>query len=73
MAKDRALDRHLTGNYPYRPTPSDLLQRLDDAVGEGRRSKAISLLLAGVLDRRPIQSPEELHAEVDKLGQGDGE
>lgn len=58
MAKDRALDRHRTSNYPYRPDPPDLLERLDERIGVGRRSKAISGLLSRWLAGEPMPGPD---------------
>lgn len=72
MAQDRSLDRHRTVNYPYRPVPSDLLERLDAAVGEGKRSAVLSRLLAAFLDGKPMPTVGEVLAESDKAGQHHG-
>lgn len=72
MAKDRSLDRHLNPGYLYRPVPSDLLKRLDDCVGEGRRAIVISWLIAAFLDGRPMLTVREKLEELDNSGQGRG-
>ena len=59
-------DRHRTGNYPYRPDPSDLLKKLDEKVGEGRRSFIISRLLARFLAEEPMPTEGEMAEEWDK-------
>jgi len=67
-----AKDRHLTRGYIYRPQPSDLLKQVDDKVGTGRRSKAISLLLGRFLAGRPMPTVAEAVEELDKWGQDHG-
>ena len=72
MAQDRSLDRHRTTNYPYRPEPADLLQRLDAVLEPGRRSWVISRLLSAFLDGRPMPTVGDLLEELDNLGQDRG-
>jgi hypothetical protein len=72
MAKDRALDRHQTGNYPYRPTPPDLLERLDEQVGTGRRSEVLSALLAAYLDGGPMPPRPWLSSKSGDTGHESG-
>jgi hypothetical protein len=59
-------DRHSTGNYPYRPDPPDLLKRLDEAVGAGRRSFVISRLLSRFLAEERMPTEGEMAEEWDK-------
>jgi hypothetical protein len=73
MAQDRALDRHRTTNYPYRPTPPDLLERLDARVGTGRRSEVLSDLLARYLDGRAMPARPWRSGKPGKAGQGNEE
>ena len=61
-----ASDRHEFSNYPYRPDPPDLLKRLDDTVGVGRRSFVISRLLARFLAEEPMPTEGEMAEEWDK-------
>lgn len=69
MAQDRALDRHRSVNYPYRPVPDDLLKRVDAALEPGRRSWVISRLLSAFLDGQPMPTVGDLLEELDKMGQ----
>jgi hypothetical protein len=73
MPKDRTLDRHQTPNYPYRPDPPDLLERLDARIGVGLRSKAISDLLSRWLAGQPMPGRNWWPREPDKTGQDHGE
>lgn len=70
MATDRSADRHKTANYPYRPTPSDLLKQLDETVGPGRRSAVMSVLLRRFLAGGSMPTVAEVLAESDKPGHG---
>lgn len=72
MAQDRSLDRHRTTNYPYRPMPPDLLERLDAVVGAGNRSRVLSALLSAFLDGRQMPTVGEVLEELDNSGQGRG-
>jgi hypothetical protein len=72
MAQDRSLDRHRTINYPYRPMPPELLERVDNALGPGRRSWLISRLLTAFLDGKQMPYVGEVLEELDKLGQDRG-
>jgi hypothetical protein len=72
MAKDRALDRHQAPNYPYRPTPPDLLERLDERVGPGQRGKTLSALLAAYLDEEPMPARPWVAGEPGDTGQERG-
>jgi hypothetical protein len=73
MTKDRAADRHLTPSYPYRPDPPDLLERLDERIGVGLRSRAISELLSRWLAGEPMPGPNWWPGNSDKAGQDHGE
>jgi hypothetical protein len=73
MAQDRALDRHRTTNYPYRPAPPDLLERLDERVGAGKRSEVLSDLLARYLDGRAMPTRPWRAGKPDKAGRDHGE
>lgn len=61
-------DRHLTSHYSYRPTPPDLLIRLDAVHGRRHRAAVISDLLARYLDGRPMPRREWLARNRDKPG-----
>jgi hypothetical protein len=65
-------DRHKATARLIRPDPPDLLERLDRAVGKGRRSKALSILLGRFLAGRPMPTRPELVEELDKWGQDHG-
>jgi hypothetical protein len=65
-------DRHKQTARLIRPDPADLLERLDAAVGKGKRSKAISNLVGRFLAGRPMPTRAELVEEVDKKAQDHG-
>jgi hypothetical protein len=65
-------DRHKTTARLIRPDPADLLEKLDERVGTGRRSKAISLLVGRFLAGRPMPSVPEAVEELDNWGQDHG-
>lgn len=69
MATNRAADRHRSTGYLYRPTPPDLLQRLDAAVGPRRRPEMLSALLAAYLDGGPMPARPWLDSESGDSGQ----
>ena len=62
-------DRHKATARLIRPDPPDLLERLDKAVGKGRRSKALSLLVGRFLAGRSMPTPAEVIEELDKKAQ----
>jgi hypothetical protein len=47
-------DRHLNDRYTYRPSPANLLIRLDAVRGARTRAAVISDLLARYLDGKPM-------------------
>lgn len=51
-------ERHHTAKYTYRPTPPDLLIRLDAVRGARTRAAVISDLLARYLDGKPMPRRE---------------
>ena len=69
MAQDRSLDRHRITNYPYRPDPPDLLERVDAVLEPGRRSWLVSRLLLAFLSGQAMPTVGEVLEELDKLGQ----
>lgn len=67
-----ASDRHRTGNYPYRPTPPDLLKQLDEVHGTGQRSRVISDLLRRYLAGQAMPKRGNAGQDSDKPGQERG-
>lgn len=65
-------DRHLTRNYPYRPKPPDLLERLDAVRGDWSRAEVLSDLLARYLDGRPMPPHPWRPTEPGQDGQDSG-
>jgi hypothetical protein len=65
-------DRHKATARLIRPDPTDLLERLDKAVGKGRRSKALSLLVGRFLAGRAMPTVAEAVEELDNWGQDHG-
>ena len=61
-------DRHLKAKYTYRPTPADLLERLDQVRGALPRAAVISDLLVRYLDGRPMPRRPWLPRNRDKSG-----
>jgi len=62
-------DRHATGNYPYRPMPADLLKRVDEVHGAGKRSRVISDLLRRYLAGHGMPALGDAGRESDESGQ----
>lgn len=65
-------DRHEHPNYPYRPDPSDLLKKLDEVHGTGRRSKVLSDLLRRYLAGQSMPKLGRAGEESGKPGQESG-
>lgn len=69
MATDRAADRHLNGKFTYRPSPSDLLKRLDQVKGQKSRSEILSELLSAYLAGEPMPARSWVPGESGDTGQ----
>lgn len=72
MAKDRSLDRHVKPSFNFRFDPPDLRERLDAAMGAGRRSWVLSRLAEAFLDGKRMPTVGELLSEWDKRGRDRG-